>query len=855
MGPEQRQSDYPRRSLPRAVPQPAHPITPQTAQRREGQKGVTMRKTGLTRSRSRRKATQNGPGTPGTPNDANVSPPPPSAGAPAPASVATNDQPRRKPTQEEAALTAKNYRLAKELSELRVRHRDETKAVTRLTMENMNLASRCREALSHVAMLKKELAMHQRRAAEALALQRQQSQRMSEHGDETASNLDRDRTVPAASYPPPQPLMKESLSQPAKHPPQTPQDNQYSSVLYGEQGSASALGHTEHSTATKPAANAEGDSRTLPVSQRPDFDAVSHDLGMTRKPAVMSSVSLKPGPLMDEVPADELLTDRDSSESGRDSLDLFSGKSALPVTPEKETLEDDSTPSFSSLGGLGRQSQPQTGGKDGDSSEKKSKSSRLRTAKVSKNQKGPSTMSSIDAFEASFDTTFPVSFSTPSEEPPPSLDIAFDVPEFSDPFFLGSHDGGEGSSSSPFVQSSPLSTPAGKQSIFDREPVGDGEGLPRISTGEAAENVGYQGNNSALVSSAAATGDDTGTAGKLPSFDLFPSSAMSTFEQHVSNTPTQKGDHSSKTLEGYSGDVFFRTPPVYLDSFADTSVQEVPPPPREKAGAAEARARYDAALGENAPAKEKVDQENQQRQVKAAKDANVGGVAKSESSHTPSLVLKRLQQRRAREKGASIPSTPPTKASSDTADAKIENRKSSRRSLDGDSVSNSQRTALANGDYGPKIKRSNSNSSAGGDASKGKGGAPGKLSPDAMGEEMRQLDAIATASSGQLSEPSSVPSNQSTEEPPGGRRRNVKQPVSYAEPALNKKLRRGDVYFPKKDNSKAELMTEEENGVIQVISPSSGPEPVDEIDLNPLQTTSTEDVLKDLAENTSALKI
>jgi hypothetical protein len=87
-------------------------------------------------------------------------------------------------------------------SDLRVRHRDETKNVTRLTMENvshikcclcfsletalvlthlkyfpflqMNLASRCREAISHVAMLKKELEMHQRRAADALAMQRQQ---------------------------------------------------------------------------------------------------------------------------------------------------------------------------------------------------------------------------------------------------------------------------------------------------------------------------------------------------------------------------------------------------------------------------------------------------------------------------------------------------------------------------------------------------------------------------------------------------------------------------------------------------------------------------------------------------------
>ena len=42
-------------------------------------------------------------------------------------------------TADEAALTAKNYRLAKELSELRVRHREESKTVTKLTMENVRL--------------------------------------------------------------------------------------------------------------------------------------------------------------------------------------------------------------------------------------------------------------------------------------------------------------------------------------------------------------------------------------------------------------------------------------------------------------------------------------------------------------------------------------------------------------------------------------------------------------------------------------------------------------------------------------------------------------------------------------------
>lgn len=43
-----------------------------------------------------------------------------------------------------------------------MRHREETGVVSRLTMENMNLATRCREAISQVAALKKELAMYQK---------------------------------------------------------------------------------------------------------------------------------------------------------------------------------------------------------------------------------------------------------------------------------------------------------------------------------------------------------------------------------------------------------------------------------------------------------------------------------------------------------------------------------------------------------------------------------------------------------------------------------------------------------------------------------------------------------------------
>jgi hypothetical protein len=71
-------------------------------------------------------------------------------------------------------------------------------------------------------------------------------------------------------------------------------------------------------------------------------------------------------------------------------------------------------------------------------------------------------------------------------------------------------------------------------------------------------------------------------------------------------------------------------------------------------------------------------------------------------------------------------------------------------------------------------------------------------------EEMRKLDAIAnTVSPRNESDTSNgMPNSRSTT-----RRRNVSQPVSYAEPSLNAKLRRGDVFFQKKDRSDDESPT------------------------------------------------
>ncbi len=87
-------------------------------------------------------------------------------------------------------------------SDLRVRHREECKVVSRLTMENMNLASRCREAIAQVAALKKEIHMYQKRQNEwqtqIQQLQREQNHHniagdsgRKKHSRQNSANVDR----------------------------------------------------------------------------------------------------------------------------------------------------------------------------------------------------------------------------------------------------------------------------------------------------------------------------------------------------------------------------------------------------------------------------------------------------------------------------------------------------------------------------------------------------------------------------------------------------------------------------------------------------------------------------------------
>jgi len=104
---------------------------------------------------------------------------------------------------DKVALSQKNHRLAKELSDLRVKHREETKTVSRLTMESMNLASRCRQAISEAADLKRKLSGYEKRHGdfgilqkEVLLLRRQiEKQHGNGGGVEKSGNSRRNRST------------------------------------------------------------------------------------------------------------------------------------------------------------------------------------------------------------------------------------------------------------------------------------------------------------------------------------------------------------------------------------------------------------------------------------------------------------------------------------------------------------------------------------------------------------------------------------------------------------------------------------------------------------------------------------
>ena len=699
-------------------------------------------------------------------------------------------------------------------SELRVRHRDETKTVSRLTMENMNLASRCREAITHVAMLKKELLVQQRRVEE-LEGQQQLPATAAVSAVPMAQQQQQQMTTPMQKRAPPQtpPMsadMKQTLaaSPPPPPPAGPPPPSANKRVSPNSDGSSGSGRGNGIGGAAAPFASG-GANRVLAAKtqqQQQQQMPASVDDDFTDDDEVDNFLDDTPD---DEVDVDDM-TDKLSKEAffGEEP-----GRPAehLPTTPEKEGAV---VGSVSPMGQVKSQPPKRKIQKGVDPDIGRPPSPVFSNAAMVKARTEMSTMSSIDAFEASFDTTFPTSFQSAVQKdgPAPSLDISFDVPEFSDPFYLGS-DGGGGNISFPESHGPSPSSSGGGMPMAS----GGGPSAANANSFGAAKPVAKQSRSSPAPAS--------GQVGKTPaspspanssfSPDLFPSSPMSDLRKESDFV----GD---KDVDRLSAPEFPTATPAVNGH--GTSPQ-APGPEKSGAGAAAARARYDAALGHEEP------RSNGTNVPKSP--GNAASIAsKRELSNSASQVLKRIQQRRAKTGGGESPvnaADPPPESSpaqngtapasqfspygggasataGNAADAKLAAiRNSARRAPAGGTV---------DGDYGPKRRTAKPYSGGGDNLAMFKATNPSpsnskyrsansrtashRLSPTSMNAELDNLDAIAAQAG-------TAPPSAATDAPAtdGTRRsgRAVKQPVSYAEPSLNSKIRKGHQYFPKQNDA------------------------------------------------------
>lgn len=465
-----------------------------------------------------------------------------SLGPASPSSDGTTET--RKPvTAQEADLTAKNYRLAKELNGARGRSKDDAKNILKLTMDNMTLRSRCREAINHVDILRKELVLQQKRYAEFIA----SGQTKANSGNSTSSLTSAREEASEKS----DSLFHTNFLQQR----QPAQDHLVDMMSIGTDSD-----RNDKDKILKPLS--EGVLRDVEAdASDSSFDSPRHEQSPTLSP---SSLSPKP-------PGNGL----NATFGELCSTELFqnSYKRTLPATPESENVRKDDSP-FSDVSEGGSVSEG----------------------------------SSIDAFEASFSTTFPTSFKpTVLEHSLPSSKPSSIAGAFLDPFFpdtLGSHKNRNRRS---------------RQKSGDGENVVNGKSPPTSPRHKLQPKSGRLGSNF-RPSRASLKRIDSGIVMSTKSKDLFPESAMKSFEEISVSTPPAK-----------------RKP---LDENGDT-FNNPPPPPSEKSGVGAARARYDAAYGEN-------------------KEDILQSITSGCSEHSPTLVLKRLQQRKAKEKASSTLVDAPT---------------------------------------------------------------------------------------------------------------------------------------------------------------------------------------------------
>ena len=720
----------------------------------------------------------------------------------------------------------------------------------------MNLASRCREAISHVAVLKKELAMHQRRAAEALAAQRQSLQRKVESDYLLTSTnveveMDRmDRIIAAHATPPQQPIPKVTAKLKAKD---------------------------TSGTCCEEVETFQFEAATPSTVHNSTFVQVDNEL---------------PG-LGDEIMASTL------------------ARTIFPHSPSPEITEDIYNESFPvDL----PQSQPRKLGShfhapalmevDQDDRSFSSSLSDDRSAFSTQSDAQLGTVSSVDAFEASFATTFPTSFSNSKDE-----ELCGDITQ---PAIYN-----------PFVPSPPKVTKIGDEDDVTSVGVRDRSPMRRKVSDTAVPKTRTLSpySRSVLTSVPASSQPNeereakstkpklsirTSSPAPLPTMprsrisrdtttivknDVPPiakrSNSPSLSSRLFMRVPPPQSQEMETPEKMNGGTVKAFTSPPFSTPVDNRSPEPSPDPeqPRrpEKTPSATARARYEKALQPrsfigssttrnvgrlgsnyrflNSDGEEDDETEHTVTDPDTKPLSSETLTVKSSGVKSPSLVLKRLQQRRVKERmsldGRTVEvSDSASVASLSSATSGLSTNSEQLSTLSGASNSisrvesrkrlvalrlakiNQEQPSSTPFDEADGSRQSsihtlggvdeimgqtelsssfNINSSAqdvrkysDGDSanravirSKGYGSTTNSvssnLSPDSMRKESVALDAIAATASRStvMSPPPNADAATSRFATVSKLRRSVQQPISYAEPTLNTKLRRGDIYFEK----------------------------------------------------------
>jgi hypothetical protein len=545
----------------------------------------------------------------------------------------------------------------------------------------MSLASKCREAISHVAILKRELELHQERAAEALSLQRQQTQRMA---SQLSGKINGEHVL--SSMPPPHP----PRSKPNQASPIQPQTVEPTSTA-----STSPESNTSSSSMASASSRADSFSEidTVEQSQEGSINVSPSTLSSSSATRDDSSYKPTPSPIVYHSTPKKRNTPKQVSPNDdihSPTMNLFpfsaSPKTTISFRPHPRSKYDDEFPSDivdPTTTTASPQRIHQTPQQDDDDQETTSSASSTTIQ-----QRDFVGTSSVDAFEASFDTTFPAVFSSPTDQDSDPVLLNEESAYSYDPFALFA-----ASPDRSLVRQTPL-----QQEDNDLEATSEA-----ISEATSPENHGTP---------------------QIP-------------------VPTSAPWHADLALHNTQS---YSTPPK--DSNATSLISEERPKRPEKTPSAEARAKYENALQPRTSASAA------SSTILAPQDKTSGTLSQPVSlpsnetaPPSPSPLLKRIHQRRMNKQLSREQSMPSTS---------VPKPGFHRHSSAPEASKEGQSDPLVSAD-----SRLNSQ------APRPSGGS---ITPEAITESAR-LQSL--------------------------RRRNVKQPVSYTEPALNTKLRQGHVYFQK----------------------------------------------------------